>query len=370
MDARRTQSGAGGPSRREVALGGLAALGAAAMIGPAAAGTPPETLAEAGRRAGIEVGSAIRGADAGALADMIATECTLVTPENALKPPRLAPAEGRFTFDEASAIFDFAAQRGLSVHGHTLYWHKQPLGWAVAASRGKGLAETVALYGTVLERILKRFPAAGSWDVFNEIAGYGGQLRPDPEIDRFGLDFVERLLWRARETAPEVALAINENDLECGACGTKREHVLAILAALKARGAPLDALGVQGHLVSRDRPDAAAMRDFLRRVEDLGLVIYLSELDVNDARLSADYRLRDTEVAQIYADYLGPALEVRAVRRVVFWGIADSANWIADGGAERRSDGKRQRPALFDRELGRKPAYYAVREALAAAPAR
>ena len=77
-------------------------------------------------------------------------------------------------------------------------------------------------------------------------------------------------------------------------------------------------------------------------------------------------------LVQVLVAVMVPANNAVAAVPHSTWGsfAADSANWIADGGAERRSDGKRQRPALFDRELGRKPAYYAVREALAAAPAR
>lgn len=359
-----------GFSRRRFAAAGLATLGALAVPGRAGAEPEPETLAEAGRLAGIEIGSAIRSNPHRDLARAIARECTLVTPETALKPPGVAPARGRFYWDEAARTFAFADRHGLSVHGHTLYWHKQPLDWAARASEGKGLGETVDIYGDVVEAVMRRFPEARSWDVFNEIAGRRRRLRPDAAIDRFGLDFVERLLHRARQAAPGALLAINENDLECGECGAKRDNVLSILAELRRRGAPLDALGMQGHLSSRHRPDPGETRAFLRRVEELGFQIFLSEMDVNDSRLSRGWRQRDAEVAQIYADFLGPVLEVRAVRRVVFWGIADSANWIADGGAERRADGERQRPALLDRDLGRKPAYFAVRHALSHAPRR
>lgn len=361
-------------SRRRFAAAGMAALGTLAASDRAAPGDAPAdapgTLAAAGRSAGIAVGSAIRSDPDPDLARIIASECTLVTPETALKPPRLAPSEGTFRWEEAERTFAFARAHGLSVHGHTLFWYRQPLHWALRASQGLDLQATVGIFGEVMETVMRRFPEAVSWDVFNEIAGTGRLLRSGAPIDRFGVDFLERILHRARAAAPEAALAINENALECRTCQDKRANVLALLAALKARAAPIDALGVQGHLSSRDRPDVAAVRDFLRRVEDLGLVVFLSEMDVNDARLAADDRQRDAEVATLYAEFLGPVLEVRAVRRVVFWGIADSANWIADGAAERRADGARQRPALFDRQLGRKPAYFAVRDALRSAPPR
>ncbi len=112
------------------------------------------------------------------------------------------------------------------------------------------------------------------------------------------------------------------------------------------------------------------MLSFIREAEALGLKVFISELDVNDTAFAADIGRRDEEVAQLYRQYLDTVLKSRAVKRVVFWGITDAENWIADGEAGARKDGLAQRPALFDRYLGKKPAYYQVLEALKGASAR
>ena len=100
------------------------------------------------------------------------------------------------------------------------------------------------------------------------------------------------------------------------------------------------------------------------------LDVYLSEMDVNDAELADDILQRDEEVADMYRGFLETVLKSRAVKRVVFWGMTDAANWLADGAAGRRADGSGHRPALFDRFLVKKPAYYAVMAALRSAPKR
>lgn len=117
----------------------------------------------------------------------------------------MAPSQGAFRWDEAERIFAFAGDHGFSVHGHTLFWFKQPLDWAVRASAGHDLAGTVALFGDVVEAVLRRFPGALSRDVVNEVAVTDSFLRPGAPVDRYRLDVIERMLHRARAAAPGAA---------------------------------------------------------------------------------------------------------------------------------------------------------------------
>ena len=359
-------------SRRVFAACGAAGLGTLAASRFSLAEPPEQTLAAVGRSKGIVVGSAIRSQPSPEVAEVIARECALVTPENALKPANISPLQGRFQWDEAERTYEFARANGLGVHGHTLFWYKQPLPWAEAAASGQSLAKTVDLYADYFAAIMHRFPDTVSWDVFNEVTGTRSRLRDSFPIAQFGVDFIEAMLHRARTFAPHATLVINENDLECGsgACRTKRTNTLLLLGALRKRGAPLDAVGIQGHLNTAKSPDAGETLDFVARVEALGYDVFLSELDVNDIALGEDIRRRDDQVAELYGRFLGTVLKSKAVKRVAFWGITDAENWIAEGQTTVRSDRATPRPALFDRSMGRKPAYYAVLEALGSAPAR
>lgn len=359
-------------TRRTFALCGATAVGTFSGRPTARADGDPQTLAEAGRAVGIDIGTAMRADPTPLLAALVSRECNLVTPENALKPATLSPVSGEYRWADADRIHDFARAHGMKFHGHTLYWYKRPLAWAESSDGGQSLDAVAARYGEFVAAVIGRYGDAVSWDVCNEIAGTSTLLRESFPMSRFGLDFVERLLHEARRHAPAAKLAINENDLECGDgdCRAKRDKVLKIVGDLKARGAPLDALGIQSHLGSHRKPSPEATLALVREVGGLGVEVYLSELDVNDSDLAADGRRRDDEVAAMYRDYLDTVLESRAVRRIVVWGLADSASWIAEGGARKRRDGQRQRPALFDRALARKPAYFQLLEALKGAAAR
>ena len=95
-------------------------------------------------------------------------------------------------------------------------------------------------------------------------------------------------------------------------------------------------------------------------------------LDVIDEASPSDVVTRDAEVATMYKRYLDVVLDNRATVALVTWGLTDRDSWITRGDdpSFRRADGLPARPLPFDDHYARKPAYYAVAEALKAAPAR
>src|SRR6266849_7894816 len=71
-----------------------------------------------------------------------------------------------------------------------------------------------------------------------------------------------------------------------------------------------------------------AMNIFLDRIENLGLQIFITELDVDDYAILGSERQRDKRVAEVYSDYLKNVLSHRAVRAVLTWGIDDRHSWL------------------------------------------
>jgi endo-1,4-beta-xylanase len=162
-------------------------------------------------------------------------------------------------------------------------------------------------------------------------------------------------------------LVINENNLESEGVDQKREVMLKLLTSLVRAGVPIDALGIQGHLPTDRRVDAAALDRFLTSVHDLGLKIVVTELDVSDVRLSSDRGSRDSAVAQTLTDFLTVVLHHPGLASVSVWGLSDKYSWYNNSktpASLRREDGLPSRGALLDNDLRRKPSYFAVQAAL------
>jgi endo-1,4-beta-xylanase len=147
--------------------------------------------------------------------------------------------------------------------------------------------------------------------------------------------------------------------------------MLDLLTRLKQGGTPIHALGTQSHLMAgRYGVDKPALRDFLRKVADLGLEIIVSELDVPDRYLPADPARRDAAIAQACHDLLEVALAEPAVKTVITWGLTDKYSWLSQDDDVKRLDNLPSRGSPFDDALKPKPAYAALAQAFDAAAGR
>jgi endo-1,4-beta-xylanase len=217
-----------------------------------------------------------------------------------------------------------------------------------------------------------------SWDVVNEVLNPN---RPDGLRDTLflkllGPGYIDLAFNAARQADPKALLTLNEFDFEYNQWDNdqKRRSLLALVDGMKQRGTPIDAIGIQSHLDVKHRKafDPEIFAAFLKELADRGLTIMLTELDVADVGAPADIAARDAEIASIYKEYLDVALDNRAVKAVVTWGLVDTDSWISHYNLDefRRPDGLPPRPLPFDQDMKPKPAYFAIADALRAAPAR
>jgi endo-1,4-beta-xylanase len=214
-----------------------------------------------------------------------------------------------------------------------------------------------------------------SWDVVNEAVSIEDDrpdgLRDSPWLRLLGPEYIAIAFEAAREADPAALLTYNDYDLEqdSPAHERKRQAVLQLLTSLRDRKVPLQALGIQSHLEAHAGPyEWAGLHRFLEQVERLDLQVFVTELDVDDRALPADIRERDRRVGELYRDYLTNVLQHRAVKAVLTWGLTDRDTWL--NSFKPRKDGLPQRPLPFDADLKPTPAFFAMRDAIAATSAQ
>lgn len=366
-------------SRRSV-LVGTAALGLSACMSRSpleevsgevtGSGNFP-SLKALGAERGLEIGSAFTGNQDPAYRRLLVHHCGLIVPQWQLKPRFLRPKRNSpYNFAPCDAIHGFAVRNRMGFHGHTLFWHEEPIRWAESGD----FDAVKESYGGFIRDVVKHYPDAESWDVFNEILEEQQRYRDEPLIRKYGLQFIDFCLRTTHEMAPRARLSINEYNLECDRdwCRSKQANMAALLRDLKKMGSPIHAVGIQSHLSTVYRASPRATLDMIDVIADQGLDVFISELDVNDSTLPKDIAERDRLVAEYYEEFLTGVLSHKAVKRLVFWGISDFDNWVVQGyTSEKRKAGTgAARPALFDANNQPKPAFHAVVRALSAAPAR
>ncbi|MCB0321965.1 MAG: endo-1,4-beta-xylanase [Bdellovibrionales bacterium] len=308
-----------------------------------------------------------------ALAEHYREECALFVPGNELKWHIIRRMRGEYDFKPADMLFRFAEDCKALVRGHTLIWGESLPRWfsetATKANAGRLLEEHVT---TVASRYAGR---VHSWDVVNEPIRIWDQeadgMTSNIWLKLLGPDFVRTAFEAAAKADPHARLVLNQNYLEYDShrFGGFRRQTLRLLEKLLSEKTPLHALGIQGHLRSDHGVfNRKSFREFIREVADLGLEIYITELDVWDGNLPANERERDRLVAEQYRKFLETALDEPAVTLVATWGLCDRYSWYVDHAP--RADGLAVRPLPLDRTFRRKPAWDAMGKAFDSAAMR
>lgn len=320
------------PSRRAV-------LASATLAGVAALGRPARAAGEPGLGAvatasGRFFGSAVRFAQLAsdpAYAELIARECTTVSPEVELKWAAVAPQRGALALAPVDDLARFARDHRLRIYGHTLLWHRSIPDWATPALLAGDWTPIRLHFASVLPRL---GDVIDYWDVVNEPIETGFRddgLRPSPFLQGFGPDYVGRALETARAFQPQGRLMLNEYGLEYATEveDARRYHLLRLVERLRSAGAPLDGVGLQAHLDLRKGPVATdRIAAFVGELAQMGLRIVVSELDVREADYTADPAARDRAVADETRRYLDTVLAEPAVAGVSTWGLSDRYSWL------------------------------------------
>lgn len=370
-----------------IAGGACAALCAAAMLptqivaNAAAIDADGDPLKELARRKGLRFGNAMgRGPFRDpAYRALMARECNAFVCENETKWKQLQPRSGEFDFAPADEMFAWAKAQDMRLRGHTLVWQgsKWLPQWVnehdFGAQPGKEAERLLREHiGTVCDHFGDQI---SSYDVVNEaIDPDTGELRQNVFTTHLGaVEEIDLAFRLARAHAPAAQLVYNDYMGAGGGSAKHRAGVLTLLQALKARGTPVQALGIQSHITAPAKRGADGMRDwraFLDEVSGMGLDLLITELDVNDRQLPADAALRDSGVAAATRDYLDVMLSYPRLRDVMLWGMADHVSWLKNWKEHPRADGLVMRPCPFDAQLQAKPMRAAVADAFRAMPAR
>jgi endo-1,4-beta-xylanase len=337
--------------------------------------SPTLSLREAAASRGICFGTAVQGRELignSHYSEILAKQCGILVPESGLKWDALRPAPEQFDFSEGDQIEQFAVAHAMLLRGVPLVWEQALPAWFAPTVNLENARQILLDHiSTVAGHYAGRMH---SWDVVNEAIkiedGRADGLKATPWLHFLGQEYIEMAFHAAHQADPKALLIYNENRLEFEypAAEQKRQAVLALLTRLVKQGVPIHGLGIQSHLTAEMDATGPGFKRFLHAVEDLGLTIMVTEMDVRDHLLPQDIAVRDALVAKQYYNYLSFMLHFRSVKTVLAWGLSDRSTWLSK--VSPREDGLPVRPLLYDAELRPKPAFAAVWQALNEAPKR
>ncbi|MFG2166278.1 endo-1,4-beta-xylanase [Micromonospora chersina] len=320
------------------AAGAALVAASVALATSASAGTTlGASAAEKGRYFGTAV-AAYKLSDA-TYVGILNREFNMVTPENEMKWDATEPSQNQFNYTNADRIVSHAQANGMRVRGHALAWHSQQPGWAQNLS---GTALRQAMVNHITQVATHYKGKIYAWDVVNEAFADSGGVRRDSNLQRTGDDWIEVAFRTARAADPGAKLCYNDYNTD-NWTWAKTQAVYNMVKDFKARGVPIDCVGLQSHFNSGS-PYPSNYRTTLENFAALGVDVQITELDIEGS---------GTTQATTYGNVVKDCLAVSRCTGITVWGIRDSDSWRASG-----------TPLLFDGNGNKKPAYTAVLDAL------
>lgn len=237
-----------------------------------------------------------------------------VTIDNGLKWGGWINPESRQVSKEA---IDWITDHHLHLRGHNLVWPGKkftPPFYSRQPNFGPGFSDSITNHIKDIASYTKG--KVYGWDVINEMLHEKDYFEVMPRT--------QAVEWfkQAKRIDPEAQLFINEYSMLNGISSPQNiKSYLDLIAELRNGGAPIDAVGVQGHVGRQPRNPEQVISD-LNLFKPLGLPVHITEFDVNtpDEQLQADYT-RDF----VIACYSHPT-----VTGFTMWGFWEAAHWKPD----------------------------------------
>jgi len=279
------------------------------------------------------------------------SEFSIVTAENAMKWDATESSQNNFNFSDGDRLLSWAQSNGMKVHGHTLVWHSQTPSWVQNLSAS---AMESAMYSHI-DKVMGHYKSKISvWDVVNEAFDENGSYRSSFWYNKMGKSFIEKAFTRARQADSSAKLIYNDYNLE--STGSKSNGVYNMLKDFKSRGIPVDGIGFQMHLDIQYGFNYDDFAKNMQRFADLGLEIYITEMDVRVSSNPSSSELQ--KQADYYKGVVQKCMAQPAVKVIQFWGFTDKYSWVPGTFSGRGA------ALLFDSNYNPKSAYYAVQSAL------
>lgn len=275
----------------------------------------------------------------------------------------LRPTPTSYNFATMDTVVRYAEQHHMAMQAHHLVWGEEK--WLPDWLKNGNYTpdQLMNLMQQHITSVVGRYKGhIQEWSVVNEAFTRNQHVYGlhDWWADHTGSTaYIDQAFIWAHQADPSAKLILNDFD---------NEHFNPVSDAMydyirdaKARGIPIDGIGMQMHIDGTHPPDEVEVAQNMRRFAALGVGVYVTEFDVNMSAVAAPDAARDNIEAGIYYSMARACIDSGACHSFSELGITDKETWYNYMGPSTAD----ARPLMFDQNYKPKPAYYAFRNALA-----
>lgn len=290
---------------------------------------------------------------------LIESQFAMVAVDGEIHWDKFRPSPTEFDFSKMDSLVAFAEDNGKTVQAHHLVWTEDDSlpKWLKEGDYDK--QQLLDFMKNHIQTVVSRYKGkVGQWTVVNEPFTRAKHI--------YGLDdwwgdhlggngYIDQAFRWAKEADPKATLILNDfyNETETAVSDEQYDY----MKAAKARGVPIDAIGMQMHVDASRPPAKEDVIRNIRRFGELGYPTYITEFDISTVAVEGSKEQKLKLEAQIAADVVEACRESGYCKSLTVFGVTDRSRvvkWTAHS---------RERSLLFTKRLEPKPMYYAFREA-------
>lgn len=273
----------------------------------------------------------------------------------------LRPSEKEFDFSRIDKLVDYGEANNLKMQAHHYTWGEEKWlpDWLKEGNyTSEELLEIIRHH---IDTMGKRYSGRiQEWTVVNEAftrEQHLFNLRDwwADNINNQQAYLDNSFIW-ARAADPHSVLILNDFNNE--SINDTSNAMYDYIKGAKARGVPIDAIGMQMHIDGGHPPTKDEVISNMKRFAGLGVKVYVTEFDVNMNDLKTNAKAKNEVEANIYYEMMRACIESQVCQSFAILGITDKETWYNHIGL------KDPRPLPFDEQYRPKPAFYSLRWAL------
>lgn len=273
----------------------------------------------------------------------------------------LRPGPKTYNFQQMDQVVNYAETHNLPVQAHHYVWGEQKWLPDWLKNGNYSSSQLMQIMHDHIMTVGQHYKGKiREWTVVNEAFTRAEHLYDlhDWWADHTGgQQYIDQAFIWARQADPNAKLILNDFNNE--AINDTSDDMYTYVKAAKARGVPIDGIGLQMHLDGAHAPTKDEVISNMKRFAALGVEVYVTEFDVNMHDVKASNKSKDAIEGNIYYEMMRACIESQACHSFAVLGITDNETWynylpgVADA-----------RPLPFDKNYQPKPAFYSLRTAL------
>lgn len=274
----------------------------------------------------------------------------------------LRPSRDKFDFTRIDEVVKYARDNQMGMQFHHFLWGEEKWlpDWLLNGNYSK--QELLDIIKDHILTVGQQYKdAADEWTVVNEAFTRSTNVYGlhDWWFDNLEGDmqaYIDNAFIWARQADSDAVLILNDFNNE--GQNEISDAMYEYIKGAKQRGVPIDGIGMQMHIDGAHPTTKEEVIANMKRFGELGVLVYVTEFDVNMNYVQADSDGRNNIQANIYFEMMRACIESKVCPSFAILGITDKETWYKYTGNPNPS------PLPFDEFYKPKPAFFSLRNAL------